>query len=80
MERFTPFNCTDISKNYAFAIIGYHKIVQRHLMNLSDECLLKAFCRTPNSTPDEQYCGAWDNVDLSKDSFPRQSAYGAQRR
>ena len=49
-------------------------------MNLSDECLLNAFCRTPNSTPDEQYCGAWDNVDLSKDSFPQLTGLNAAKR
>ena len=69
-KRFTPFDCKGISKNYAFVTIGYHKIAQRHLMNLSDDCLSKAFSKTPDLTMDEQFCGSWDNVDLSKDAYP----------
>ena len=70
IKRFTPFGCKGISKNYAFATIGYHKIAQRHLMNLSDECLAKAFSNTPEMNRDEQFCGFWDYVDLSDDSYP----------
>ena len=69
-KHFSPFQCKGISTNYAIATIGYHKVVQRHLMNLSDECLLKAFDRTPELTSDEDFCGVWNNIDLSTDAFP----------
>ena len=49
-------------------------------MNLSDECLLKAFERTPTSTQDEKFCGTWDNVDLSKEAFPRLTGLNAAKR
>ena len=49
-------------------------------MNLSDECLLKAFGRTPDSTHDEKFCGTWENVDLSKDAFPRLTGLNASKR
>ena len=52
-HQYNPFQCKGISTNYAIATIGYHKVVQRHLMNLRDECLLKAFDRTPELTSDE---------------------------
>ena len=70
IKRFTPFGCKYFSKNYAFATKGYHKIEQRHLMNLSNECFAKAFSSTPEISRNEQFCGFQDNVDLSYDSYP----------
>ena len=70
IARFVPYDVKGISKNYAFATIGYHKVAQRHLMNLSDECLSKGFKRTPELTSDEIFCGTWENVDLSTSCLP----------
>ena len=73
IKRFEPYAVTGISKNYAFATIGFHKVAQRHLMNLSDSCLRQAFNRTPEDRHDESVCGSWDTVDLSTSAFPRLS-------
>ena len=66
-------NCSwqKIGKKNALATIGFHKIAQRHLMNLSDICLRKAFIETPELTSYETFCGTWDSVDLSTSAFPR---------
>ena len=60
-----------ISRNFAFAGVGYHKVWQRALMNLSDECLKVAFSGTPKASQDESFCGRWDNIDLEADAYPR---------
>ena len=69
-ERFVPYDAKGISKNFAFATIGFHKIAQRHLLNLSDACLEKAFTSTPELTSDEIFCRSWDIVDLSTAAYP----------
>ena len=70
-ERMEPYPVKGISKNYAFATIGFHKVAQRHLMSLSDICLQQAFIGTPELTKDERFCGTWDIVDLSTDAYPQ---------
>ena len=70
-ERMEPYPVKGISKNYAFATIGFHKVAQRHLMSLSDICLKQAFRGTPAPTNDECFCGTWDIVDLSTDAYPQ---------
>ena len=73
-ERAKIHNINGMSKNYAFAGVGFHKVWQRPLMNLSDKCLKIAFRGTPKEDRDENFCGRWDNVDLEANAYPQLSS------